>query len=166
MGILRGDEKEKILVFERHFRPWPFTRGNGSGRLATACVVGILKGDKKKRIGSRKHLLNRELYVKSRKRELLINILLNTSTHPAPNNLTYLPYECACVIRRTHYIYISHFQSSSSSILIVWKVVRFQSIWSQSQTFRLASSLATVLWNSGQRITKTACGWRRMNLQF
>ena len=53
----------------------------GRGHLTNACVVEILKGDKKKRIGSRKQLScnrevriiswNRELYVKSRKRELL-----------------------------------------------------------------------------------------------
>lgn len=29
-------------------------RGNGRGRLTTAYIVGILKGDKKKRMGSRK----------------------------------------------------------------------------------------------------------------
>lgn len=31
-------------------------RGNGRGRLTNACAMGILRGDKKKRIGLRKQL--------------------------------------------------------------------------------------------------------------
>ena len=31
-------------------RPWPLSRNNGRGRLPTVCVVGILRGDKKKGI--------------------------------------------------------------------------------------------------------------------
>lgn len=66
-------------------------RGNGRGRLTNACVIGILRGDKKKRIGLRKQLScdrearlisrNRESFVKSRKGELLRNILLSTAKY-------------------------------------------------------------------------------------
>ena len=58
-------------------------RGNSRGRLRNTRVLGILRSDKKKRIGSREQLScnqelrmvswNREPYVRSRKLELLIN---------------------------------------------------------------------------------------------
>lgn len=82
-------------------------RGNGRGRLTNACVIGILRGDKKKRIGLRKQLScdrearlisrNRESFVKSRKGELLRNILLSTAKyffwHPTrPTQSTSSPY--------------------------------------------------------------------------
>ena len=54
-------------------RPWPLSRNNGRGRLPTVCVVGILKGDKKKRIGSRKHLLKTNRVVRKESKTRIVN---------------------------------------------------------------------------------------------
>ena len=62
-------------------------RGNGRGRLTNACIVGILRGDKKKRMGSRKQRSeNRQLesrVVRKESKARIVNTLPTASDSTA-----------------------------------------------------------------------------------